>query len=43
MSREDTRSRRVNVLGAEITGTRPDLLWQRTDGKIDTGVLLDFI
>jgi len=41
--KEDTRNRRVNVLGAQIVGTEPDLLWQRTDGKIDAGVLLEFV
>ncbi|MFI9723519.1 transposase [Streptomyces sp. NPDC052396] len=40
--REDTRNRRVNVLGAKIVGTRPDLVRQRTDGKIDAVMLLDF-
>ncbi|MBP5891975.1 transposase [Streptomyces scabiei] len=41
--KEDTQGRRVNVLGAKIVGTEPDLLWQRTDGKIDATVLLDFV
>ncbi|CAM5236851.1 hypothetical protein SSPIM334S_04705 [Streptomyces spiroverticillatus] len=41
--KEDTRNRRVNVLGARIVGMEPDLLWQRTDGKIDAAVLLDFV
>lgn len=41
--KEDTRNRRVNVLGAKILGSEPDLLWQRTSGKIDAEVLLDFV
>ncbi|MFF4410346.1 transposase [Streptomyces sp. NPDC001404] len=41
--REDTRNRRVNVLGAQIAGTAPDLLWQRTCGKVDATVLLEFV
>ncbi|MFI5804428.1 hypothetical protein [Streptomyces sp. NPDC051561] len=41
--KEDTRNCRVNVLGAKIVGTEPDLLWQHTDGKIDTDVLLEFV
>ncbi|WP_190194029.1 transposase [Streptomyces minutiscleroticus] len=41
--KEDTRSRRVDVLGAQIVGMEPDLLWQRTDGRIDAAVLLDFV
>ncbi len=41
--REDTRDRRVNVLGALIVGTAPDLLWECTPGKIDAGVLLEFV
>ncbi|CAM5445686.1 hypothetical protein SSPIM334S_01129 [Streptomyces spiroverticillatus] len=41
--KEDTRNRRVNVLGARIVGMEPDLLWQRTDGKIDAAVPLDFV
>jgi hypothetical protein len=41
--REDTAGRRVNVLGAQITGTEPDLVWERTEGKIDAGVLLKFV
>lgn len=40
--REDTKNRRVNVLGAKVVGVEPDLVWQRTAGKIDAGVLLDF-
>jgi hypothetical protein len=39
--REDTRNRRVNVLGARIVGTAPDLLWERTPGKIDAAMLLE--
>ncbi|MFF0794919.1 transposase [Streptomyces spiralis] len=41
--KEDTKDRRVNVLGAEVVGTAPDLLWRRTTGKIDAGMLLDFV
>ncbi|MFJ2241017.1 transposase [Streptomyces sp. NPDC087859] len=41
--REDTRNRRVNVLGAHIVGTAPDLVWQHTSGKIDAAVLLEFV
>ncbi|GAA4053717.1 transposase [Streptomyces shaanxiensis] len=41
--KEDTRDRRVNVVGAKIVGTGPDLLWQRTSGKIDAGMLLEFV
>jgi transposase len=41
--REDTRNRRVNVLGALVVGTAPDLLWERTTGTIDAAVLLEFV
>ncbi|MEV0446307.1 transposase [Streptomyces spectabilis] len=41
--REDTRNRRVNVLGAKIVGVEPDLLWQRTSGRIDADMLLQFV
>ncbi|MFB7112708.1 transposase [Streptomyces sp. NPDC056291] len=41
--REDTRNRRVNVLGAKIVGIEPDLLWQHTCGKIDARTLLEFV
>ncbi|MEU4352838.1 hypothetical protein [Streptomyces sp. NPDC023838] len=41
--REDTKNRRVNVLGAQIVGTTPDLLWQPTCGKVDAGMLLEFV
>ncbi|MFG2653499.1 winged helix-turn-helix domain-containing protein [Streptomyces sp. NPDC048436] len=41
--REDTKNRRVNVLGAQIVGTTPDLLWQPTSGKIDAGMLPEFV
>ncbi|WP_053663847.1 transposase [Streptomyces sp. MMG1121] len=41
--REDTRGRRVNVLGALMVGTQPDLLWERTPGKIDAAMLLEFV
>ncbi|MEV7342232.1 transposase [Streptomyces sp. NPDC093544] len=41
--KEDTRNRRVNVLGAKIIGSEPGLLWRRTSGKIDAEMLLDFV
>jgi hypothetical protein len=41
--KEDTQDRRVNALGAQVVGTEPDLLWQRTSGKIDAGMLLEFV
>jgi len=41
--REDTRNRRVNVLGALIIGTACDLLWEHTTGKLDAAVLLEFV
>jgi hypothetical protein len=41
--REDTKDRRVNVLGALITGTAPNLVWEHTPGKIDAAVLLEFV
>lgn len=41
--REATKNCRVNVLGAQIVGTTPDLLWQPTCGKIDAGMLLEFV
>ncbi len=41
--REDTKNRRVNVLGAQTVGAEADLVWQRTSGKIDAGVLLEFV
>ncbi|MFF4741220.1 transposase [Streptomyces sp. NPDC001262] len=37
------QNRRVNVLGAKIVGSEPDLVWQRTSGKIDAGMLLEFV
>ncbi|MFE5923082.1 helix-turn-helix domain-containing protein [Streptomyces sp. NPDC056468] len=41
--REDTKNPRVNVLGAQIVGATPDLLWQPTCGKIDAGMLMEFV
>jgi hypothetical protein len=41
--REDTRDRRVDVLGALTVGTHPDLLWERTPGRIDAAVPLEFV
>jgi hypothetical protein len=38
--REDTKNRRVNVLGAKIVGVEPGQVWQRTSGKTDASVLL---
>ncbi|MFI0977791.1 transposase [Streptomyces sp. NPDC021093] len=43
VSKEDTRNGRVNVLGAKMVGAEPDLVRERTNGKIDAGVLLAFI
>ncbi|MEU7046762.1 transposase, partial [Streptomyces varsoviensis] len=40
---EDTNHRRVNVLGAQVVDTAPDLLWQRTCEKVDAAVLLEFV
>ncbi|WP_326724695.1 hypothetical protein OHT59_40470 [Streptomyces sp. NBC_00243] len=34
--REDTHNRRVNVLGALVVGTVPDLLWERATSMIRT-------
>ncbi|AVH60848.1 hypothetical protein C4B68_39655 [Streptomyces dengpaensis] len=41
--REDTRNRRVNVLGALVVGTEPDLLSERITSSIDAAVLLEFV
>jgi hypothetical protein len=42
--REDKHERRINVLGAYAPcGPAPDLLWQTQSGKIDAGVLLEFV
>jgi len=42
--REDKKNRRINVLGAYAPcGPVPDLLWQTQTGKIDAGVLLEFV
>ncbi|WP_425824703.1 IS630 family transposase [Streptomyces fractus] len=43
VAKEDTRNRRVNVLGAKVVGTEPDLIWQRTCGKVDAEMLLEFV
>lgn len=31
------------MLCVMIVGSEPDLLWQRTSGKVDAGTLLDFV
>ncbi|WP_353963764.1 transposase [Streptomyces sp. NBC_00237] len=41
--KEETRNRRVNVLGAKIVGSEPDLPWQSTSGKINAELLLEFV
>ncbi|MFH8663216.1 transposase [Streptomyces afghaniensis] len=41
--REDKSDRHINVLGALVVGTGPDLLWEHTPGKIDAKVLLEFV
>ena len=42
--REDKKNRRINVLGAYAPcGPAPDLVWQSQAGKIDAGVLLEFV
>jgi len=42
--REDKRNRRVNVLGALAEdGPEPELMWASGPGKIDAGVLLEFV
>jgi transposase len=43
VAREDTRNRRVNVLGALVVGTDPELLREHTPGKINAAVLLEFV
>ncbi|GAA3370394.1 hypothetical protein GCM10017744_093980 [Streptomyces antimycoticus] len=40
---EDTSNRRVDVLGAQSVGAGAGLVWQRTAGKIDAQVLLEFV
>ncbi|MGW3727385.1 hypothetical protein [Streptomyces sp. NPDC000851] len=34
---------RGNVLGALTVATNPDLLWERTTGKIDAAMLPEFV
>jgi hypothetical protein len=41
--RQDKRDRRVNVLGALAFGPAADLRWELHPGKIDAGVLLEFV
>ncbi|WP_374202125.1 transposase [Streptomyces sp. AC550_RSS872] len=41
--REYKSDRRINVLGALVVGTGPDLFWEYTPGKIDAKVLLEFV
>jgi transposase len=41
--REDKKGRRVNVLGALSVGPDADLVWERTCGKVDAGILLEFV
>ncbi|WP_372412047.1 transposase [Streptomyces luteireticuli] len=42
--REDTKNRRVNVLGAlSGTGPDPELVWTAVDHRIDARMVLDFV
>jgi len=42
--RQDKRNRRINVLGALVKdGPDPHLVWTSMPGKIDAGVLLEFV
>lgn len=41
--REDKKGRRVNVLGALSVGQGADLVWEKTCGKIDAAMLLEFV
>jgi transposase len=41
--REDKKDRRVNVLGALSTGPDADLIWDKTSGKVDAPMLLEFV
>jgi DDE superfamily endonuclease len=41
--REDKKDRRVNALGALAAGAEPDLLWEKTSGKVDAVMLLEFV
>ncbi|WP_435217059.1 transposase, partial [Streptomyces sp. bgisy034] len=44
VKREDTKNRRVNVLGAlNETGPEPELLWTAVDHSIDAEMVLDFL
>jgi hypothetical protein len=44
VARQDKRNRRVNVLGALAQeGAEPELVWTSLPGKIDAGVLLEFV
>jgi hypothetical protein len=41
--REDKRGRRVNVLGSLSVGRGADLVWEVTCGKVEAGMLLEFV
>jgi hypothetical protein len=41
--REDKKGRRVNVLGALAVGAHADLVWEKTCGKVDAAMLLEFV
>ncbi|MFE3186266.1 transposase [Streptomyces violascens] len=44
VKREDTKNRRVNVLGAlNDTGPEPELLWTAVEHTIDAARVLDFV
>ncbi|QRX89465.1 MULTISPECIES: transposase [Streptomyces] len=44
VKREDTKNRRVNVLGAlSESGPGPELVWRAVDHKIDASMVLDFV
>ncbi|WP_372405419.1 IS630 family transposase [Streptomyces luteireticuli] len=44
VNREDTKNRRVNVLGAlNDTGPEPELLWTTVEHRIDAATVLDFV
>ncbi|GAA1927815.1 transposase [Streptantibioticus ferralitis] len=44
VKREDTKNRRVNVLGAlSEKGPDPELVWTAVDHKIDAPMVLDFV
>jgi hypothetical protein len=41
--REDKKGQRVNVLGALSVGQGAELVWEKTCGKIDAAMLLEFV